>query len=79
MIWQSLSFWQQTMGILSSSEVMAQKYGTRISLPTLDNDGALEIVAGGFDKRIYAWHHDGRLVDGFPTWSDLIGRLADNT
>jgi hypothetical protein len=67
-------------------------HDTIVSSPSvgdLDNDGDLEIVAGGFDKRIYAWHHDGRFVDGFPpdsalrdrfpTWSDLIGRLADNT
>jgi hypothetical protein len=54
----------------------------------MDNDGDLEIVAAGFDKRIYAWHHDGTLVAGyppdsyhrqrFPSWG-LEGRLADNT
>ncbi|GMQ77864.1 MAG: pyrrolo-quinoline quinone [Anaerolineae bacterium] len=59
------------------------------SVGDLDNDGDLEIVAAGFDKRIYAWHHDGSLVKGFPpdsalrdrfpTWNNLIGRLADNT
>lgn len=53
----------------------------------LDNDGDMEIVAGGFDKRIYAWHHDGTLLPGFPpdsyhseqfpTWDNLKGRLAD--
>lgn len=53
----------------------------------LDNDGDMEIVAGGFDKRIYAWHHDGSLLPGFPpdsyhseqfpTWPSLQGRLAD--
>ena len=32
----------------------------------LDGDGDLEIVAGSWDMRIYAWHHDGRLVDGWP-------------
>ncbi len=59
------------------------------SIGDLDNDGDLEIVAAGFDKRIYAWHHDGSLVNGFPpdsalrkrfpTWKNLEGRLADNT
>jgi len=53
----------------------------------LDNDGDMEIVAGGFDKRIYAWHHDGSLLPGYPpdsyhsqtypTWDSLKGRLAD--
>lgn len=52
----------------------------------LDQDGDLEIVAGGFDKRLYAWEHDGSLVDNFPInshhlarlgWEILEGRLAD--
>ncbi len=52
----------------------------------LDNDGDLEIVAGGFDKRLYAWEHDGDLVANFPIdshhlarlgWDILEGRLAD--
>jgi hypothetical protein len=59
------------------------------ALGDLDNDGDLEIVAGGFDKRIYAWHHDGTMVAGFPPsshlskrfpdWPNLVGRLADDT
>ncbi len=64
---------------------------TIISSPAvgdLDNDGDMEVIAGGFDKRIYAWHHDGTLVDGFPpdsyhsqrfpTWPNLYGLLADD-
>jgi hypothetical protein len=54
----------------------------------LDNDGDMEIVAGSFDKRIYAWSHQGNLlpgfppnshhIDRFPTWGDtFVGKLAD--
>lgn len=36
------------------------------ALGDLDNNGDLEIVVGGFDKRVYAWHHDGSSVAGWP-------------
>ncbi len=32
----------------------------------LDGDGDLEIIAGGLDHRVYAWHHDGTWVQGWP-------------
>ena len=54
----------------------------------LDNDGDMEIVTGSFGKRIYAYHHNGTLVSGFPadsalrdrfpTWPNLVGKLADS-
>lgn len=57
------------------------------ALADLDGDGDLEIIAGGFDKRVRALHHDGRPVAGYPidsylstkypTWPTLKGRVAD--
>ncbi len=32
----------------------------------LDGDGDLEIIQGGCDQRIHVWHHDGRVMSGFP-------------
>ena len=36
------------------------------ALVDLDGDGALEIVAGAGDQRLYVWRGDGSRVDGFP-------------
>ncbi|MCL4832175.1 MAG: VCBS repeat-containing protein [Caldilineaceae bacterium] len=36
------------------------------ALGDLDNDGDLEIVFGSFDHRIYVFHHDGTIADGWP-------------
>jgi hypothetical protein len=56
------------------------------ALGDLDNDGDLEIITASFDKRIYAWHHNGTPVAGFPPdskhyarfgWPILQSRLAD--
>ena len=35
-------------------------------LADLDGDGDLEIAAAAMDQWIYAWHHDGSAVDGWP-------------
>ncbi len=36
------------------------------SLGDLDGNGDLEIVAAALDRHLYAWHHDGTPVTGFP-------------
>ena len=41
----------------------------------IDADGDMEIVTGSLNGKIFAWHHDGTLVDGFPLSS--LGRTAD--
>ena len=57
------------------------------ALGDLDGNGDLEIVIGGFDTRIYAYHHNGQPVAGFPAtsalyyrtgWENLRGRLTDS-
>ncbi|MCA9958743.1 MAG: VCBS repeat-containing protein, partial [Anaerolineales bacterium] len=40
-------------------------YGTP-ALADLTGDGYLEIVVGGFDKRLNAWRYDGSSLPGFP-------------
>lgn len=47
------------------------------ALADLDGDGDMEIIASSFDKRIYAWHHDGTPVQGFPPASYLMSFRPD--
>ena len=55
------------------------------ALGDIDGDGDKEIVIGGMDRRIHAWHHDGSRVGGWPIgrekkmWRDVISTpsLAD--
>ena len=36
------------------------------ALGDLDGDGDLEVVVAAMDRHVYAWHHDGAPVAGFP-------------
>ncbi len=36
------------------------------ALGDLDGDGDLEVVVSAMDRHVYAWHHDGTAVPGFP-------------
>ncbi|MBN1756043.1 T9SS type A sorting domain-containing protein [bacterium] len=42
----------------------------------LDADGDLEIIVGGSNSNLYAFHHDGLPVDGFPLASEGIWAAA---
>ncbi len=37
-----------------------------VVLADLDNNGLPEIIGGGGDSKLYAWHHDGTLMEGWP-------------
>ncbi len=39
----------------------------------IDNDKDLEVIAGTYEGLVYAWHHDGRLVNGWPVY---VGQQA---
>jgi hypothetical protein len=39
----------------------------------IDNDGDLEIVTNSYLGIVYAWHHDGTLVSGWPQFMNHLG------
>ena len=46
-----------------------------VAVGDLDDDGSNEVIGAGIGGGLYAWHSDGTVVDGFPTWA--IGRTPD--
>jgi MYXO-CTERM domain-containing protein len=42
----------------------------------LDGDGDLEILVPGMDQYVYAWHHDGSAVAGWPVLCQFVGSSA---
>jgi hypothetical protein len=57
---------QVVLGCTSKQRHADSAFFAAPTLVDLDKDGSLEITAGGGDQRAYAWHHDGRLVNGWP-------------
>jgi len=58
--------WPQNINNWSGqARYMGQVRGA-VTLADLDGDGALEVLAGSRDYRVYAWHADGTLVAGWP-------------
>ena len=45
-------------------------------LGDLDRDGRQEIVAAGMDRHLYAWHGNGKAVDGYPVLVVDRGKVA---
>lgn len=62
--WPVLAF--DALGPSNRPDGHPDGYTSTPSLGDIDGDGDLEIVIGGMDRRIHAFHHDGTYVLGWP-------------
>ena len=53
-------------GATDSRNRMKRGISGSAALGDLDGDDDLEVVVAAMDRHVYAWHHDGAPVDGFP-------------
>jgi hypothetical protein len=56
------------------SQMAKNKGEASFSLGDLDKDGDLEILTASDDGYIYAWHHDGKNVSGWPVFPNAPGK-----
>lgn len=61
---------EELIGCRSDQQFGESGFFATPMLVDLDKDGALEIVVGGLDSRVYAWRETGALVNGFPVHLD---------
>lgn len=60
------AFSQDATGAQDSRNRTKPGFLSSPALGDLDGDGDLEVVAAAMDRHVYAWHHDGSTVAGFP-------------
>ncbi|MBL92840.1 MAG: hypothetical protein CMH56_13630 [Myxococcales bacterium] len=57
---------EEIIGCMSKQRFAESGFHASPVLYDLDSDGDLEIIGAAMDQWIYAWHHDGELVTGWP-------------
>ena len=76
-----LSLHEDSAGFKSGA-VSPAAYASIVGTPAvgdLDHDGALEVVAGDLQGRMYAWDKAGKLLPGFPVRSNPLYSIPDRT
>lgn len=65
----------EPVGVLAEDDSLANCFFSTPALGDVDGDGALEVVIGGGDQKLYAWKADGTYAAGFPVllaWTDDV-------